>query len=150
MNLFAFSSLRLDDDLSYSMNVFHRFDAVDNEIHHDLLQLHAISNNPRKIGCQFHPDGYVVSYRLVTQEGNGLPVDLVDINSLSMQAALSELRADPANNLSGAFRISSDSGDSGAHFIQIRLISPEVSQADVDIRDGTGNRLSDFMSQGRR
>src|SRR5580658_6834783 len=55
-NLLAVSSLRLDEHLSYSINIPHRFDAVDDQIHHNLLQLHSIAGDPRKIGRQFSPD----------------------------------------------------------------------------------------------
>ena len=58
----------MDDQLSYSINIFHRFDAVDDQIHRDLLQLHAISDDLRKIGRQFCPHRYVVSHCLVAQE----------------------------------------------------------------------------------
>jgi hypothetical protein len=52
--------------------------------------LHAISDDLRKIGCQFRPDRYVVSHRLVAQEGDGFSNDLVYIK-LSIQGALLEL-----------------------------------------------------------
>jgi hypothetical protein len=83
-NLLVFSSLGLDDQLSYSINVLHRFDAVDDQIHRDLLQWHAISDHQKKIGCQFRSDQYVVSHGLVAQEGNGLSNNLVYIKSLSL------------------------------------------------------------------
>src|SRR5580692_1576677 len=57
----------------------------------DLLQLHTISDDLRKIGCQFSPDRYVVSHCLVAQEGDGLSIDLVYINNLSIQGAPLEL-----------------------------------------------------------
>ena len=46
-NPLILSSLRPDDHLTYPIHVLHRFNAVDDQIHHDLLQLHAISNDLR-------------------------------------------------------------------------------------------------------
>src|ERR1700733_16077393 len=48
--------LRLDDHLTRSVYFLHRVDAVHDQIHHHLLQLHAISHDPGKIRGQFHLD----------------------------------------------------------------------------------------------
>src|SRR6202045_775579 len=44
-----FRSLRLDGELARPIQVLHRIDAVTDEVHHDLLQLHAISHDLGKI-----------------------------------------------------------------------------------------------------
>src|SRR5947208_516522 len=41
-NLLVLGSLHPDEDLSRTLDVLHRFDAIDEQIHRDLLQLHAI------------------------------------------------------------------------------------------------------------
>ena len=99
--------LRPDDQLPYSINIFHRFDAVDDEIHRDLLQLHAISDDLRKVGRQFRPHRYVVSHCLVAQKCNRFRNNLIYIKSLLFRGALLELGADPGENIGGALRISS-------------------------------------------
>src|SRR6202044_2289795 len=102
------------------------FDAVYDQIHRDLLQLQAISDDLRKIGCQFRPDRYVVSHGLVAQERGGFSNDLIYIKSLLFRGAFLELRADPGNNVSSTFCISCDSGDRCAQQIEIGLIAPET------------------------
>jgi hypothetical protein len=55
-NLFMFRSLRFDDELAWPIDILHRIDAVSHEVHHDLLQLHAISHDVGKIRRQLRPD----------------------------------------------------------------------------------------------
>ena len=50
--VFVFRSLRLDGELARPIHTIHRIDAVTDEVHHDLLQLHAISHDLGKIGRQ--------------------------------------------------------------------------------------------------
>jgi hypothetical protein len=116
-NLVAFSAPRLDDHLSYPVNVLHRLDAVDDQIHRDLLQLHAIADDLRNIVGQFRPDRDVVSPCLAAQEGDGFSIDLVYINNLALEGTSFELRADSGDYRSCTLRISCDSGDSRAHSI---------------------------------
>src|SRR5260370_26424600 len=47
--LLVFLSLRLDCELSRPVHRLHRFNAVNHEVHDDLLQLHAIPPDPGKI-----------------------------------------------------------------------------------------------------
>ena len=42
-----------------SLDLLHRFDAVDEQVHHDLLQLHSISDDKGQVGRQVRPDGDV-------------------------------------------------------------------------------------------
>ena len=105
-NLFVFTLPRRDDYLPRSIDVFHRFDAVDDQVHDDLLQLHAIPDDAGQIGRQFRPGRYVVASRLAAQEGDGLPNDLVYINKLPLRRALLELRANSSDNLGGALCVS--------------------------------------------
>src|SRR5216684_5753318 len=41
-NFLVFRSLRFDSELARSIHILHRIDAIKHEVHHDLLQLHAI------------------------------------------------------------------------------------------------------------
>jgi hypothetical protein len=67
------------------------------QVHYDLLQLHAISDDPGKVGRQFGSDRNIVSPRLGAQEVDGFANDLADFESLSIDGALLELRADPVD-----------------------------------------------------
>jgi hypothetical protein len=53
LNLLVFCPLRLDGHLTGSVHVLHCINAVDDQIHRNLLQLHAISDDLRKIAGKF-------------------------------------------------------------------------------------------------
>src|SRR5260370_105852 len=48
-NFFFLRSLRLDGQLARPIHFLHRINAVHDEVHQDLLQLHTISHDPGKI-----------------------------------------------------------------------------------------------------
>src|SRR5258708_28876374 len=54
--LLVFRSPRLDGKLARPIRILHRINAVTDEVHHDLLQLHAISHEQRKICRQLRPN----------------------------------------------------------------------------------------------
>ncbi|MGA2536855.1 MAG: hypothetical protein ABSF53_12625, partial [Terracidiphilus sp.] len=110
----------------------------------------AITHNLRKIGCQFRPYRDVVSHGLAAKEGDGSSNQLIYIKSLLFRGALLELCANPGEDLGRALCIPSNPGGSRAHFIEIRFITPEPSQADVGVSQRTTDRLTDFMRQGCR
>ena len=58
--LFPFQALRLDSEFARPIDILHRVDAVGDEVHHDLLQLHTICRDLRKIRRQLLPDRYGV------------------------------------------------------------------------------------------
>ena len=148
--MLVFGSLRLDDDLSYSINVPHRFNAVDDQIHRHLLQLHAISDDLGKVGRKFRADQYAGSPRLVAQQSDGLLIDLVDINNLSIGGASWNSARILPMMLRGTLRISCKSGDNRAQFIGIGIVALELSQARVGVGSSATDRLTDFMRQGCR
>jgi hypothetical protein len=54
--LLVFGSVRFDDEIPRPIHILHRVNAVHDEVHHYLLQLHVISHGPGKIRCQFRVD----------------------------------------------------------------------------------------------
>jgi hypothetical protein len=54
--LLGFRSLRLGDWFPRPIHILHRIDAVHEEIHHDLLQLHTISQDLGKVFRQLRPE----------------------------------------------------------------------------------------------
>src|ERR1700722_8542470 len=52
----VFSLLRPDGEFAWPSHIVHRIDAIHDEVHHDLLQLHAITHDRRKIRGEFRPD----------------------------------------------------------------------------------------------
>jgi len=54
--LVVFRSLRPDGEFPRSIHDLHGIDAVRHEVHHDLLQLHAIPHDRGKVCRQFRPD----------------------------------------------------------------------------------------------
>src|ERR1700722_8603386 len=55
-NLLLFRSLRLDHKLAPSVHLFHCLNAVDDEVHNDLLQLNAIPHDLENIFRQHRLD----------------------------------------------------------------------------------------------
>src|SRR2546422_11715019 len=88
--LLVFRSLRLDGKLTRSIHVFHGLDAVDHEVHQDLLQLYWIAHYLGKICRQLRPDGYRVSHCLTPQEDDRLSNNLVYIYQLPLRSTLLE------------------------------------------------------------
>src|SRR6266478_5026209 len=89
-NLFFLRSLRLDGQLARPIHFLHRIDAVHDEIHQYLLQLHTISHDPRKICGEVHPDCYVVSRCLAAQEDYHLSNGFVYVHELPLRSTLLE------------------------------------------------------------
>ena len=91
-------SVRLDGEFARPLHILHRINAVHHEVHHDLLQLHAIPRDLRKICRQLHPYRYEVSRDLAAQEDDQPLNNFVYINQLPLRSALLEEQADPAND----------------------------------------------------
>ena len=75
-----------------------RFDAIDYQIHRNLLQLHPVPDYRRQTVCQFRANGYTVSRGFIPQQGNGFPGDLVEVDIILTRNTSRELRADPADD----------------------------------------------------
>src|SRR3979411_412313 len=56
--LLVFRSPRLDGKLARPIHIVHRINAVTDEVHYDLLQLHAISHDPGKIRRKLRENYY--------------------------------------------------------------------------------------------
>src|SRR5882724_119083 len=93
-------SVRLDGEVARPIHILHRIDAVHDEVHHDLLQLHAIAHDLRKTWRQLHPDRDGVPRRLAAQEDDHLLDDLVYIDLLTFRNTLLEEQTDPADDSS--------------------------------------------------
>src|SRR5438270_159397 len=96
--LLVLSALRGDDELPGPVDILHRLDAVHQEVHQHLLQLHAISQDPGNARRQLGPDGDRVSRRLAAQEGNRLSNDFVDIDQFPLRSPLLEEHPDPTED----------------------------------------------------
>jgi hypothetical protein len=57
----------LDGELAGTISLLHGIDTVGDEVHHDLLQLHAVSDDVGKIPSELHADGYGESRDLAVQ-----------------------------------------------------------------------------------
>ena len=84
--LLVLRQLRLDGKVTRSVYILHGIDTVDDQVDADLLQLHAISDDLRKIGGQLRPDGYVVAHCLAAKQGNRLLDDFVYIKAIPVSS----------------------------------------------------------------
>src|SRR5246127_5284789 len=97
--LFVFRSLRFDDEFARSIDILHGIDTVHDQIHYDLLQLHPISHDVRKILRQFGPEKYSVSRCLAMQEDDYCLNNSVYIHRLALRSAPLEEQANPADDV---------------------------------------------------
>src|SRR5260370_19852394 len=94
------AGFQLDGKLTSACRFLHGIDAVEHEVHENLLQLHAVCHDLGKILGKLGADGHRVAVRLAAQQDNHFSNDFIYINQLPLQSALLEHRADSANDVS--------------------------------------------------
>src|ERR1700674_285654 len=141
-------SLRRDGERTRPLHLPHRVDAVDDEVHQHLLQLHAISHNLGNVRGQVRPDKYRVSRCLVAHQDDHLSDHFIYIHQLPLRSTLLEKQPDPVDNFRRPGCVFHDSQGSLARLFQIGLIAREPAQAGIGVGDGGGNRLFHFVCQG--
>ena len=119
----------------------HGINGVQDEIHHHLLQLHAISHDPRKICVQLRSERNEVSRCLPAQENNHLPNDFVDVNQLPLGSTLLEEQPNPADDLGRTCLVLNDSHRGLTRLFDVGSIPGEPAQASPGIGEGGCNRL---------
>src|SRR5262249_14607109 len=78
-----------DDQISLPIfHRAHRFDAVQDQIHYDLLYLYSIAHDRREICGQFRPQCYLVSPRFALGQDHNLRNCLVDVEPFLCRASL--------------------------------------------------------------
>src|SRR5208282_5522544 len=103
----VFQQPRINGELPCSIHALHRINAVHDQVHHHLLQLHAISHDLRQVSSQIHRDKDVLPIGLALQDYDHLSHDFVYFHQLTVRAALLEELAYAADN----FRRTSSIGD---------------------------------------
>src|SRR5712691_1320597 len=134
----VFRSLRFDDELARPIHIFHRIDAVTDEVHHDLLQLHAISHDLGKVRRQVPADRYGVSRHLAAQEDDHLSNNFVYIQQLPLRSTLLEEQADPTDDFRCTRSIFHDFHRSLARLFEIWGVASEPAQAGIGVGDSGG------------
>jgi hypothetical protein len=80
--------LQLYSELPCPVPVVHRLDAVDHEVHQNLLQLHAVSCDLRQSFHQLCADRHGISLSLAAQENGHLSNNIVYVDRLTQHSAL--------------------------------------------------------------
>src|SRR5437588_10630248 len=90
--LFSVRSMRLDGKLAHTVHILHCLNAVQDEVHHDLLQLHPISHHPRKVCSQLCSDCNRAARHLAAEENDHLLNQFIDIDQLLLSSATLEVQ----------------------------------------------------------
>src|SRR5207302_3423230 len=106
--LITFIALRGEGEIARVVNALHGVDAVDHQIHQDLLQLYAICHHGGEVCRERAPDGNTVSPCFVAQQRHDFVDDLVDIDQLTFRSTLLEQQARAADDLCCAVCVSDD------------------------------------------
>ena len=115
-----------------------------------MLQLNPIGEDGREIGVQHHIEGHVLTRRVAVEQAKHLPNDLVEIEPHSLNGRPLEQGAHSSNDLAGVLAVLDDPF-CGLHGLgKVRRRRGQPSQAGVSVGDDGGQRLIDFMSNGRR
>src|SRR5229473_4032096 len=146
-DLLVFRSLRFDCEIPCPLHFLHCINAVDDEVHQHLLQLHAISHDLGNIGGQIRPDKYRVARCLVAHQDDHLSDHFIYIHQLPLRSTLLEEQTDPVDDFRRPRCVFHDSQRSLARLFQIGLIAREPAQTGIGVSDGGGNRLFHFMRQ---
>src|SRR5713101_2573561 len=111
--------LRLDRKFAFSVHILHGIDAIEREVHEDLLQLDAISHDLGKNCRQLRSDKYVVARCLTTQQDDHLSNNFVYINQPPFRSTLLEEQANPDNDFRRTRSVFHDSNRSRARLLEI-------------------------------
>src|SRR5467141_4618706 len=96
------ADFRLDSKLTSATRFLHGVDAVEHEVHENLLQLHTVCDDLGKILGKLGADGDRVAAGLAAQQDNHFSNEFIYINRFALRFALLEQRADSANDISRA------------------------------------------------
>src|ERR1700756_4719108 len=140
--------MRLDGELAWPVQILHRLNTVDHEVHQYLLQLHAVGHDLGKIGRKIGPDYYAVSRGLAVQESDHLSNRLVYVHDFALRSTFLEELTDAADNLSRASCVFYDSHGGRARLFDVWSVAREPAQARIGVGAGRGNWLIHFVRQG--
>jgi len=98
----SISGFRLDGKLTSASRSLHGIDAVEHEVHENLLQLHTVCHDFGKILSKLGADGDRVAVRLAAQQNDHLSNDFVYIHQFLLRSAFLEQQADSSDYVSRA------------------------------------------------
>src|SRR5437763_1479872 len=127
------AGFRLDGKLTSARRFLHSIDAVEHEVHENLLQLHTVCHHLGKVLGKLGADGDRVAARLAVQQNNHFSNELIYIKQLPPQSSLFEQQADAANDVRCAGHVFDVSRGCFACLCHIRLIAPKPPQAGLSV-----------------
>ncbi len=101
--------LRFDRKLTRRIHVLHGLDAVEHEVHQNLLQLHTVCQDLGKIRGKLSTDRNRVPGGLVLQQDAHLSNDFIYVNQLALRRSLLEQQADPVDDVARTFCVFDES-----------------------------------------
>src|SRR5215471_297961 len=122
-----------------------RFDRVDNQVPHDLLQLNPISLNERQMLGELGLNQDAILPRFATGEYEDLAERIVDIQAGSPRGHLLDEGANPADHLAGPSSTADDSIERLPYLVQIRWLGVKPAQSSLGAVDRADERLIDLV-----
>ena len=94
----------------------HRVTGVEEQVHQDLLELHAVGRDSRQDRREPGVHQHLALDQLAVHQPEDLPHDLVDVERLELQFPALQQRMQPADHLAGAPVVGDDVFEDVAHF----------------------------------
>ena len=123
----------------------HRFNAVDDEIEDDLLQLDPIAEDRGKGRGEFHSQRHPVAGQFVMQQADHLVDDFIDVERRLLIGSLVDQRADALDHFARPVAVLDDGLHRAARFLQVGRVAVEPAQAGCGVGDDGGQRLVHLM-----
>ena len=145
-NLAGFLLVRPDHQLAQPVrDRLHRFDAVDDEIEDDLLQLDPVAEDQAQGRGELHPQRHPVADQLVMQQGDHLVDDFIDVERHFLIGGLVDQRADALDHFARPVAVLDDGLHRAARLFQVRRVAVEPALAGRGVGDNGGQRLVHLM-----
>jgi len=142
--------LRLDHKLARSAHLLHRLNAVDDEVHDDLLQLNAI---PMIGGISSASMVWIeTEFRVISLCKRAIISRITSLISTSVRSGVPfvNIRPDPTDDFGGASCVGDDSRRRFTCFLNVGAITVEPAQAGGGVGNGGSDRLIQFVCQRSR
>src|SRR5882762_7503246 len=139
-----------DDELRRTiLHGAHRFRSVQNQIQHDLLQLHTITTDTGKVIGELRPHDNHGPLKFVGRQRQHLSCRVIQIDSFRRTALLDEERAQACNDICCAIPIADRAPYRFTGALEIWRISAKHPEAGASIRNDARQRLVDFVRNRR-
>src|SRR3954453_23499218 len=149
-HLAVFALARPDQQLTRTVgNGCHGLDAVDRQIHDDLLQLNPVGEHHRQRGRELEPQAHPIVEQLSLNQQDQLLDDVVEIEQGPLWNGFLQEPSQTPNNLARPHPIADHALQCSADLLQLRRPIGEPPQASLAIGDDSRKRLVPLVRDRR-